>query len=248
MIGLGVNIDHVATVRQARRTVEPDPVWAAAEAQLGGADCITFHLRKDRRHINDRDARLLRQTVTVKLNMEMSLDEEIVQIALKTRPDQATLVPENRQEITTEGGLDAVAQGQRLAEATRALNDAGIVVSAFVDPEPTQIAASKDAGCQAIEIHTGAYANAWLLHGSQGRAAKVSEALAEIGEGLQAGLDAGLTVHAGHGLTYDNVAPIAAMKGFCEFNIGHSIVSRAIFVGLREAVAQMKRRIQTAAE
>ena len=160
MPGLGVNIDHVATIRQARRTVEPDPVWAAVEAELGGADCITFHLRKDRRHINDRDARLLRQTVRCKLNMEMSLDEEIVAIALELKPAQASLVPENRQEITTEGGLDVAGQFKRVSKVTAELKKAGVIVSAFIDPVDEQIRASAKAGCDAIEIHTGAYANA----------------------------------------------------------------------------------------
>ena len=243
MAGLGVNIDHVATVRQARRTVEPDPVWAAAEAELGGADCITFHLRQDRRHINDRDVALLRQTVKIKLNMEMSLADEIVRIALDTKPDQGSLVPEKRQEVTTEGGLDCVGQAGRLEEVAKALKDAGVVVSAFIDPDSEQIAAARAAGCDAIEIHTGRYANAWLLHGSDGRAEKVQAALDEIRLAVKAGLEAGLIVHGGHGLTYDNIAPVAAIEGFCEFNIGHSIVSRAIFVGLREAVREMKRII-----
>jgi pyridoxine 5-phosphate synthase len=241
MAGLGVNIDHVATVRQARRTVEPDPVWAAAEAELGGARCITFHLRKDRRHITDRDARLLRQTVRAKLNMEMSLDEEIVQIALELRPDQATLVPENRQEVTTEGGLDVVGQRERMADVTARLSDAGVVVSAFVDPEADQIAASRDVGCQAIELHTGAYANAWLTaDGRLGDEKAIAAELEKLREGLAAGLEVGLVVHAGHGLTYNNVRPVAAMEGFDEFNIGHSIVARAMFVGLREATAEMR--------
>jgi len=246
MPGLGVNIDHVATIRQARRTVEPDPVWAAAEAALGGAECITFHLRKDRRHIQDRDARLLRQTVTIKLNMEMSLDEEIVGIALELRPDQATLVPENRQEVTTEGGLDARKEFQRLASVTKRLREAGIVVSAFIDPDPDQVRASHEAGCQAMEIHTGTFANAWLLHGKDGRDRKVAESLAAIRHGLDVGLQAGLVVHGGHGLTYANIGPVAAMKGFTEFNIGHSIISRAVFTGLREATAEMKRLIDPA--
>jgi len=247
MAGLGVNIDHVATVREARRTVEPDPVWAAVEAELGGADCITFHLRKDRRHIGDRDAEMLRKTVRCKLNMEMSVDEEIVQIALALKPDQATLVPEKRQEITTEGGLDAAAGADRLAEVARRLRDAGVIVSAFVDPTDEQIEASRDAGCDAIEIHTGTYANAWRLAGGEGREEKVRAALAEIRRGLEAGLEAGLVVHGGHGLTYNNVTPVAAMKGFTEFNIGHAIVSRALFVGLRAAVAEMKRLLDMAA-
>ena len=243
MPGLGVNIDHVATIRQARRTVEPDPIWAAAEAQLGGADCITFHLRKDRRHINDRDARLLREVVRCKLNMEMSLDEEIVGIAREIMPDQASLVPENRQEITTEGGLDVVAHADRVAEVTAALSDAGVVVSAFIDPVAEQIGASRQAGCHAIEIHTGTYANAW----SPAEGDEMQAALEEIRRGVRTGLDAGLIVHGGHGLTYDNIHPVAGIPGFTEFNIGHTIVARSVFVGLREAVAEMKRLIDRAA-
>jgi pyridoxine 5-phosphate synthase len=238
MAGLGVNIDHVATVRQERRTVEPDPVWAAAEAELGGADCITFHLRQDRRHIQDRDVALLRQTVTVKLNMEMSLEKEIIAIALAVQPHQATLVPENRQEVTTEGGLDVAGQLARVRRATSRLQDAGILVSAFIDPDPRQVKAAAKAGCKAIELHTGAYANApWGQEHPE---------LAKLSDALKAGLDAGLVVHGGHGLTYRNILPVAAMPGFTEFNIGHSIISRALFTGLREAVAEMKRLIREA--
>jgi len=244
MPGLGVNIDHVATVRQARRTVEPDPVWAAVEAELGGADCITFHLRKDRRHINDRDADLLRQTVRAKLNMEMSLDEEIVEIACRLRPDQCTLVPEKREEITTEGGLDVIAHAERTAEATARLREAGAVVSAFIDPVPEQIDASGAAGCQAIELHTGTYANAWLEGFGPDAEAHTVAAREALRAALAAGRQAGLVVHAGHGLTYNNVAPVAAIDGFAEFNIGHSIIGRAVFVGLRQAVAEMKRLIE----
>lgn len=246
MAGLGVNIDHVATVRQARRTVEPDPVWAAAEADLGGAACITFHLRQDRRHIIDRDVALLRETVKIKLNMEMSVAQEIVEIALATKPDQVSLVPEKREEVTTEGGLDVAGQMDRVSEVVAQLRGAGIVVSAFIDPDPAQIAASVKAGFEAIEIHTGAYANAWLLHGSEGRDETVAATLAEILAGVEAGLAAGLIVHGGHGLTYDNVTPIAAMAGFTEFNIGHSIISRAIFAGLRQAVREMRELIEKA--
>jgi pyridoxine 5-phosphate synthase len=247
MPSLGVNIDHVATVRQARRTVEPDPVWAAAEAQAAGAGCITFHLRKDRRHIQDRDVKLLSQTVTCKLNMEMSMDPEIVEIALSIRPDQVTLVPENRREVTTEGGLDCLAHAGRLAEVTAACNQAGITVSAFVDPVEEQIDAAVQAGCAAIEIHTGAFANAWLLHGSQDRHAAVRDTLSAIRGGIDHGRKRELVVHGGHGLTYQNIAPIAAMEGFCEFNIGHSIISRALLDGLRTAVAEMDRLIRQAA-
>jgi len=218
--------------------VEPDPVWAAVEAELGGADCITFHLRTDRRHINDRDARLLRQTVRCKLNMEMSMEEEIVEIALQLHPDQATLVPENRQEITTEGGLDVRAASSRVAEVAEALRSVGVVVSAFVDPAAEQVLAARDAGCQAVELHTGRYSNA--------TPAELPERVEEMRRSLQTGLDAGLIVHGGHGLTYGNIAPIAAMRGFTEFNIGHSIVSRAVFVGMRQAVAEMKRLLDKA--
>lgn len=237
---LGVNIDHVATVRQARRTVEPDPVWAAAQAELGGADGITFHLRQDRRHIVDRDVHLLRQTVRAKLNMEMSLAEEIVGIALQVRPHQATLVPENRQEVTTEGGLDLKAHRERFAEVTKRLQDAGIVVSAFIDPDPEQIAVAAEVGCDAIELHTGSYANA-------ADPPAVAAAVEDLRAGVIAGIEAGLTVHGGHGLTYHNIEPVAAIAGFTEFNIGHSIISRALFVGLAEAVREMKRLIDRGA-
>jgi len=247
MAGLGVNIDHVATIRQARRTVEPDPIWAAAEAELGGADCITFHLRKDRRHISDRDARLLRQTVQCNLNMEMSLDEEIVSIAMDLGPDQATLVPEGRDEITTEGGLDVAAGLERTARVARRLKTAGITVSAFIDPVAQQIQSAVRAECDAIEIHTGAYANAWSPGDSERARAPMETALSDIREGVAAALAAGLIVHGGHGLTYNNIHPVAAIPGFREFNIGHTIVARAVFVGLRRAVAEMKNLIDRAA-
>ena len=248
MAGLGVNIDHVATIRQARRTVEPDPVWAAVEAELGGADCITFHLRKDRRHINDRDASVLKQTVRCKLNMEMSMDAEIVAIAIDLQPDQATLVPESRQEITTEGGLDTVAQSARLGEVVEALRGAGIEVSAFVDPVSAHIEAARAAGCDAIEIHTGQYANACLIANAHERQERSDEALGAIAAGVEVGLKAQLTVHGGHGLTYNNVVPVAEIEGFGEFNIGHSIIARAVLVSLREAVAEMKALVCMASE
>lgn len=239
MPGLGVNIDHVATVRQARRTVEPDPVWAAAEAQLGGADGITFHLREDRRHINDRDARLLKQTVTAKLNMEMSIALPIVKIALELRPDQCTLVPERREELTTEGGLDVVRLFRRVKPVVQRLRRAGIEVSAFIEPIPDQVQASADSGCHAVELWTGEYA-----HARTPRA--IRTAIRNLAAGIEAGQRAGILVHGGHGLTYQNVQRVAAMEGFAEFNIGHSIVARAVFVGLRSAVAEMKDLIQTA--
>ncbi|HON68846.1 MAG TPA: pyridoxine 5'-phosphate synthase, partial [Phycisphaerae bacterium] len=233
MASLGVNIDHVATVRQARRTNEPDPVWAAAEAQLGGADGITFHLREDRRHINDRDAELLKQTVTCKLNMEMSIAPGIVKIAERLQPDQCTLVPERREELTTEGGLDVVRFRRRIAAVVERLSRRGIEISAFIEPIPDQVRASADVGCHAIELWTGEYA-----HARTSRARKA--ALNRLAASLELGQELGLLVHGGHGLTYNNIGPIAAMPGFSEFNIGHSIVSRAVFVGLREAVREMK--------
>jgi pyridoxine 5-phosphate synthase len=234
---LGVNVDHVATVRQARRTNEPDPVWAAVEAELGGADGITFHLREDRRHINDRDARLLKETVGVKLNMEMSIADEIVAIAIGLRPDQCTLVPERREEVTTEGGLDVVRLSQRVGTAVKKLRDAGIVVSAFIEPVADQIQASADLGCAAIELWTGAYAHA---RSANDRA----KSLHDLQEGIEAGRALGLEVLGGHGLTYRNIAAVAALS-FAEFNIGHSIVSRAVFVGMREAVREMKQLLTT---
>jgi len=189
---------------------------------------------------------VLRQTVRGKLNMEMSLAEEIVAIARDLRPDQATLVPEGRQEVTTEGGLDVVAGARRVAEVAGALREAGVVVSAFVEAEPEQIRAARKAGCDAVELHTGRYANAWLLRDARGRGGEVRRALEGLRDGLKAGLDEGLVVHAGHGLTYANVSAVAAMAGFGEFNIGHSIISHAVFVGLRQAVAEMKRLITEA--
>jgi pyridoxine 5-phosphate synthase len=240
MARLGVNIDHVATVRQARRTIEPDPVWAAVEAQLGGADGITFHLREDRRHINDRDARLLKETVTVKLNMEMSIAPDIVAIALDLKPDQCTLVPERREELTTEGGLDVAAQAARLGRLVERMHEAGIRVSMFIDADPEQIEASRRIGADAIEIHTGRYADA------ADRAAREEE-IGRIRSAVSRGNDIGLRVNAGHGLHYHNVRPIAAMAGIAELNIGHAIVARGLFSGLGEAVAEMKRLMTEAA-
>jgi len=233
---LGVNIDHVATVRQARRADEPDPVWAAVEAELGGADGITFHLREDRRHINDRDAKVLRETVAVKLNMEMAMTEEIVVIAERLHPDQCTLVPERREELTTEGGLDVLRHIDRARQVVRRLSDAGITVSAFIEPIDEQVRASADAGFHAVELWTGAYAHA-------GTADDRRRSLADLQRSIEIGRRAGLDVHGGHGLTYRNIGPFATLKGFSEFNIGHSIVSRAIFVGMKEAVREMKRLI-----
>jgi pyridoxine 5-phosphate synthase len=234
---LGVNIDHVATIREARKTIEPDPVWAAALAELAGADQITCHLREDRRHITDRDVEALRLTVRSKLNLEMAVAEEIVGIALGIRPDQATLVPERREEVTTEGGLDVRGNLSRVREVTERLKGSGIVVSLFIDPEPEQIAASVEAGADAVELHTGRYAEA-TLRSTAG--AEAASCLAELSKGVRAARDAGLACHAGHGLTYLNVRPVARLEGVEELNIGHSIVSRAVLVGLERAVREMK--------
>lgn len=231
---LGVNIDHVATVRQARRTDEPDPVWAAVEAELGGADGITFHLREDRRHINDRDARLLRETVAVKLNMEMAIADDIVDIAAGLKPHQCTLVPERREELTTEGGLDVLRLKARISKGVARLRDAGITLSAFIEPVREQIEASAEVGFHAVELWTGAYAHAKTPP-------ERKAALDDLRRGIETGHRVGLEVHGGHGLTYRNIAPVAALPGFGEFNIGHSIVSRGIFVGIRKAVREMKR-------
>ncbi len=230
---LGVNVDHVATIRQARRTYEPDPVWAAAEAQLGGADIITIHLRQDRRHIGDRDLRLLSETVSVDLNLEMSLADEIVQIALETEPDMVTLVPENRQEVTTEGGLDVVGQGDRVRDAVARFTDNGIPVSLFIDAERAQIERAAELGATFVELHTGSYANAE-------RPAERERCLGDLQKGTELGRDLGLVVNAGHGLTYANVGGVVQAVRPHELHIGHSIVSRAVFVGIREAVRQMK--------
>lgn len=231
---LGVNIDHVATVRQARRADEPDPVWAAVEAELGGADGITFHLREDRRHINDRDAEALRKTVATKLNMEMGATSEIIRIALKLRPDQVTLVPERREEVTTEGGLDVAKLRGRMTATVKKFKRVGIVTSAFIEPDAKQIEAAAACGFEAVELWTGGYAHA---RGARQTAA----ALERLQDGVELGMQLGLVVHAGHGLTYRNVRQVAGIAGFDEFNIGHSIVSRAVLVGMREAVREMRR-------
>jgi len=233
MAKLGVNIDHVATIREARKTVEPDPVWAAAIAELAGADQITCHLREDRRHVSDRDVEVLRRTVRSKLNLELAVAEEIVAIALKIKPDMATVVPEKRTEVTTEGGLDAAGSVARVTEVTKALRDAGIVVSLFIDPEREQIEASREAGADAVELHTGRYAEASTPDEAKAELAKLSSA-------TDFARELGLAVHAGHGLTYLNVRPVAEIAELGELNIGHSIISRAVLVGLDRAVREMK--------
>jgi len=233
---LGVNIDHVATVREARKTNEPDPVWAAVQAELGGADGITLHLREDRRHIQDRDLRVMRETVTVKMNLELACADEVLQVACETRPDQATLVPERREEVTTEGGLDIVAQRDRVAQAVERLQQAGISVSLFLDPELRQIEMAKQLKVEAIELHTGQFALA-----TPGEAR--NEQLKILERAAKHVIDLGMTLHAGHGLTYRNVKPIASIPGMHELNIGHSIVARAIMVGMEQAVREMKRLV-----
>lgn len=247
MIELGVNIDHVATLRQARRTWEPDPVWAAVQAHLAGADGITVHLREDRRHICDTDVERLRATTQIKLNLEMAASDEMVGIACRIRPEMAMLVPEGRQEITTEGGLDILAQKEHLREVIARLRDAGITTSVFIDAEPAQIEAAAAIGAQVCEVHTGPYAHAFHAHGRDVDAPQVVvelERVARAGEQIRA---AGMRFNAGHALNYYNVAPIARLRGVRELHIGHAIVSRAVFVGLGMAVSEMKRLMVEAA-
>ncbi|ASC69284.1 Pyridoxine 5'-phosphate synthase [Halomicronema hongdechloris C2206] len=233
---LGVNIDHVATLRQARRTVEPDPVAAAVLAELGGADGITVHLREDRRHIQERDVRLLRQTVRSHLNLEMAATDEMVAVALDIQPDYITLVPERRQEVTTEGGLDVAGQRQRVGEVVATLQAAGIPVSLFIDADTPQIKAAADVQAQFIELHTGAYAEAKTELAQ-------AQALEVLRSGCHQALELGLRVNAGHGLTYWNTYAVACLDGIEELNIGHTIISRAVLVGLERAVQDMKQVI-----
>jgi pyridoxine 5-phosphate synthase len=235
MAELGVNVDHVATVREARKTYEPDPVWAAALAELGGADGITIHLREDRRHIQDRDLRVLRDTVTVKLNLELACESEVLDIACDTLPDQATLVPERREEVTTEGGLDVSGNRLAVAAAVKRLRDAGIYVSLFLDPDEAQIEAGAATDAQAVELHTGAYS-----------LAKGDEQKQQLDQLVRAGArvrEMGMALHAGHGLNYQNVRPVATIQGMHELNIGHSIIARALMVGMERAVREMKQLI-----
>jgi pyridoxine 5-phosphate synthase len=232
MAKLGVNIDHVATVRQARRETDPDPILAARICEQAGAHSIVAHLREDRRHIQDIDVVLLRKTIKTRLNLEMSISKEIVKIAMQIKPDQATLVPEKRQEITTEGGLDVVANRKRLITVCDSLQQKGIVVSLFIDPDKKQIEATKALGVPMIELHTGTYARASVGRGEAKEFAKL-KAMTAYARKL------GLIVNAGHGLNYQNTAAIARIPGMEELNIGHSIVSRAIFVGLKQAVSEM---------
>lgn len=236
MASLGVNIDHIANVRQARRTVEPDPVTHALLAELGGADGITVHLREDRRHIQDRDVELLRQTVRTRLNLEMAATVAMEEIALRIHPDMVTLVPERREEVTTEGGLDVAAQVASLAGLVERLQGAGIGVSLFVDPDPAQLDATCATGARWVELHTGRYAEAgWTEQPAE---------LARLTEASVIARQLGLRVNAGHGLTYANVEPVAAIEAMEELNIGHTIVARALAVGLQAAVREMKTLVQ----
>jgi len=233
MIKLGVNIDHVATVRQARMTYEPDPVTAALFADLAGADVITIHLREDRRHVQDRDVKILRETIYTKLNLEMALSNEIIDIALDVHPEQVTFVPEKREEITTEGGLNVVSQSSSISRTVEKFKEAGIIVSFFIDPDKDQILASREAGGEYIELHTGAYANAKTDYERRTHLNTLKSA-AEYATSI------GIKVNAGHGLTYKNVIPIVRELDMEELHIGHSIIARSIFVGIKEAVREMK--------
>ena len=236
---LNVNIDHVATIRQARLTDEPDPVWAAVQCELAGANGITAHLRQDRRHINDRDIEVLRKTVASKFNLEMSIAEPIVKLAERTVPDQVTLVPEKREELKTEGGLDCKKFKKRIAGVVKRMKARKIVVSSFIVPDPDQIKASADLGCDAVELHTGMYAN--CKNDKQ-----VAQRIKELCDARDLAKELGMTVHAGHGLTYRNITPVAQIADICEFNIGHSIISRAVLVGIRQATIDMIELIQQA--
>jgi len=238
MVRLGVNIDHVATVRQARLATEPDPVHAAVLAELGGADQITIHLREDRRHINDRDLRILRETIKTRLNLEMACTNEMVEIALERQPDMVTLVPEKRQELTTEGGLDVKGNLQTVSDAVATLRSAGIFVSLFVDADNDQIEACADTGANAVEIHTGRYADT--------KGAVQREELSRIIVAGEKSRELGLILNSGHGLNYTNISEIVTIPGMNEVNIGHSIIARAVFVGLEQAVREMKDLIHRA--
>ena len=231
MIRLGVNVDHVATVRQARRVDVPDPVEAALLAEIAGANGITVHLREDRRHIQERDVQLLRERLQTKLNLEMAVTPAMLAVAEKIRPDEVCFVPEKREELTTEGGLDVVSRRQEIREATQRLQGVGLRVSLFVDPETAQIEASRDAGAHAVEIHTGAYCNALDIERE-----KQLQAIVEAAKFAQS---LGLEVHGGHGLNYDNVLAIAQIPEMAELNIGHSIIARAIIVGIEQATREM---------
>ncbi len=239
---LHINVDHVATVRQARRTDEPDPVRAAVLAELGGADGITVHLREDRRHIQDRDVHLLMATVRTGVNLELAVASDVLAIAIAAKPMAVTLVPEKREEITTEGGLalDTAAQRDAVAAAVRQLTDAGIRTSLFISPDADAITAAADMGADAVELHTGEYAEAWKHVHDRNARAHVSAQLQRLRRAAAHGVARGVSVHAGHGLTYENAAHVAAIREIEELNIGHSVVSRAVMVGMERAVREMK--------
>jgi pyridoxine 5-phosphate synthase len=247
VIELGVNVDHVATIRQARRTYEPDPVWAAVEAHLGGADGITVHLREDRRHIQDRDVERLRELTHIKLNLEMAATAEMVAIARRIKPEMAMLVPEGRHEVTTEGGLDVSSQEKILRSKVAKLLDAGIVVSVFIDADIRQVEAARRIGASVCEVHTGPYAHAFHAKGRDAESPAVVSQLKKIRKTGERTRALGMRFNAGHALNYFNVEPVARLPGVRELHIGHAIVSRAVFVGLREAVREMKRLITDAA-
>jgi len=247
VIELGVNVDHVATVRQARRTYEPDPVWAAVEAHLGGADGITVHLREDRRHIQDEDVRRLRELTHIKLNLEMAATDEMVGIAGRLKPEMAMLVPEGRHEVTTEGGLDIVSQEKQLAAKVKVLVEKGIVVSVFIDADLKQVEAAKRIGAAVCEVHTGPYAHAFHSKGRDAESPAVVSQLKLVQTAGEAIRSLGMRFNAGHALNYFNVQPVARLPGVRELHIGHAIVSRSVFVGMREAVREMKRLITDAA-
>jgi pyridoxine 5-phosphate synthase len=240
VIELGVNIDHVATVRQARRTYEPDPVWAAVEAHLGGADGITVHLREDRRHIQDEDVRRLRELTHIKLNLEMAATDEMIGIAIRLKPEMAMLVPEGRHEVTTEGGLDVVSKESLLKQAVAKLKDAGIVVSVFIDADARQVEAARRIGAAVCEVHTGPYAHAFHSRGRDEESPAVVSELKKIQTAGELIRSLGMRFNAGHALNYSNVEPVARLPGVRELHIGHAIVSRAVFVGMRDAVKEMK--------
>jgi pyridoxine 5-phosphate synthase len=239
MAKLGLNVDHIATVRQARGGIEPDPVTAAALGELAGAEGITIHLREDRRHIQDRDLEILRRTVKTKLNLEMAATQEMVRIALKTKPEQVTLVPEKRQELTTEGGLDVILNLKSITDAVKRLRDGGICVSLFIDPNQEQIKSANKTGADAIEIHTGAYAEAITWKDQE-------RELEAIDTAIKLARKVGLGINAGHGLNYVNIKALAAIGGIEEYNIGHSIIARAMLVGLDRAVKDMVELIKYA--
>jgi len=239
MIHLGVNIDHVATVRQARRAAEPDPVLAAQLAELGGANGITVHLRQDRRHIQDRDVRLLRQTVQGILNLEMAVGEDILGLALEVKPDQVCLVPEHRQELTTEGGLKVQADDKKLRDCIAQLQAKGTLVSLFIEPEPATVRSAKQVGADAIELHTGSWANAWLACRGDDRNAPLHDQMHRLQAAADTAAEIGIRLHAGHGISYANVHELLHLPLLRELNIGHSIVSRAVLVGMERAVREM---------